>query len=80
VEGCESGLEGGVDGGDVAVAAHLFDDVVDRFRTRFILGADANNLILRTWEKHDVGTTPGFGGDEKKALGSIKAPFCICLR
>jgi len=54
-----------------------FEDVVDRFRTRFISGADANNLILqmRTWEKHDVGTTPGFNGDEKKALGSIKAPF-----
>jgi homoserine O-acetyltransferase/O-succinyltransferase len=54
-----------------------FEDVVDRFRTRFIPGADANNLILqmRTWEKHDVGTTPGFGGDEKKALRSIKAPF-----
>ncbi len=54
-----------------------FDDVVNRFRTRFIPGADANNLILqmRTWEKHDVGTTKGFGGDEKKALGSIKVPF-----
>jgi homoserine O-acetyltransferase len=54
-----------------------FQDVVDRFRTRFIPGADANNLILqmRTWEKHDVGTTPGFDGDEKKALGSIKVPF-----
>ena len=54
-----------------------FEDVVDRFRTRFIPGADANNLILqmRTWEKHDVGTTPGFGGDEKKALRSIKVPF-----
>jgi homoserine O-acetyltransferase len=54
-----------------------FNDVVERFRTRFIPGADANNLILqmRTWEKHDVGTTPGFGGDEKEALGSIKVPF-----
>jgi len=54
-----------------------FEDVVERFRTQFIPGADANNLILqmRTWEKHDVGTTPGFDGDEKKALGSIKVPF-----
>jgi homoserine O-acetyltransferase len=54
-----------------------FESVVDRFRTGFIPGADANNLILqmRTWQKHDVGTTPGFGGDEKKALGSIKVPF-----
>jgi len=54
-----------------------FEEVVDRFRTRFIPGADANNLILqmRTWEKHDVGTTPGFDGNTKKALVSIRAPF-----
>ena len=54
-----------------------FEEVVDRFRTRFIPRADANNLILqmRTWEKHDVGTTPGFDGNTKKALGSIRAPF-----
>jgi homoserine O-acetyltransferase len=30
---------------------------------------------MRTWEKHDVGATPGFSGDVGKALGSIKAPF-----
>src|ERR1700688_4765639 len=46
-------------------------------RTNFIPGADANNLTLqmRTWEKHDVGGTTGFGGDVEKALRSIKAPF-----
>jgi homoserine O-acetyltransferase/O-succinyltransferase len=44
-------------------------------RTHFIPNADANNLILqlRTWESNDVGATPGFGGDEQKALGSIRA-------
>ena len=54
-----------------------FDQVVDKFRNGFIPGADANNLILqmRTWEKHNVGTTPGFGGDVERALRSIKAPF-----
>jgi homoserine O-acetyltransferase len=54
-----------------------FEQVVDRFRNRFIPGADANNLILqmRTWEHHDVGTTPGFDGNLEKALRSIKAPF-----
>jgi homoserine O-acetyltransferase len=54
-----------------------FDQVVHNFRTHFIPGADANNLILqmRTWEKHDVGTTPGFGGDAEKALRSIKVPL-----
>ncbi|HZD94157.1 MAG TPA: alpha/beta fold hydrolase [Candidatus Sulfotelmatobacter sp.] len=54
-----------------------FDQVLHEFRTNFIPGADANNLILqmRTWEKHDVGGTPGFNGDVGKALRSIKVPF-----
>jgi len=54
-----------------------FESVVQDFRTNFIPGADANDLILqmRTWEKHDVGATPGYSGDLAKALGSIKAPF-----
>jgi homoserine O-acetyltransferase/O-succinyltransferase len=56
-------------------AGTTLNQVIDHYRTHFIPGADANNLILqmRTWEQHNVGTTPGFGGDEKKALGSIKA-------
>jgi homoserine O-acetyltransferase/O-succinyltransferase len=54
-----------------------FEQVLHEYRTNFIPGADANNLILqmRTWEKHDVGGTTGFGGDVEKALRSIKAPF-----
>jgi homoserine O-acetyltransferase len=54
-----------------------FGDVLNRMRTDFFRGKDANDLILqmRTWEKNDVGATPGFGGDEKKALESIKVPF-----
>jgi homoserine O-acetyltransferase/O-succinyltransferase len=53
-----------------------FEKVLNEFRTNFIPGADANDLILqmRTWEKHDVGATPGFGGDVEKALRSIKVP------
>ena len=53
-----------------------FEQVLADYTKNFILGADANNLILqmRTWEKNDVGATPGFGGDEKKALASIKVP------
>ena len=45
------------------------------FRTRF--RADANDYILqcRTWEKHDVGTTPGFDGRLERALQSIKTPI-----
>jgi len=52
-----------------------FEQVANRFRTRF--NADANNYILqaRTWERHDVGATPGFGGDVGRALRSIKVPL-----
>jgi len=54
-----------------------FDQLLHNFRTDFIPGADANDLILqmRTWEKHDVGTTPGFSGDAERALRSIKVPL-----
>jgi homoserine O-acetyltransferase/O-succinyltransferase len=54
-----------------------FESTLKEFRTNFIPGADANDLILqcRTWEHHDVGTTPGFNGDTEKALRSIKVPF-----
>ena len=53
------------------------DSVYEGFHQDFIPGADANDLILqmRTWEKHDVGTTPGFDGDTKRALASIKVPL-----
>src|SRR5438270_4244737 len=54
-----------------------FDQVLTRYRTRFIPSADANDLLLqvRTWERHDVGTTPGFSNDVERALGSIKVPI-----
>ena len=54
-----------------------FAQVLHEYRTNFIPGADANDLILqmRTWEQHDVGSTPGFGGDVEKSLRSIKAPI-----
>src|SRR4051812_32658556 len=52
-----------------------FEETVKSFRTRF--SSDANDLILqcRTWQKHDVGTTPGFNGDVERALKSIKVPI-----
>jgi homoserine O-acetyltransferase len=55
-------------------AGTTFEQVSNRFRTRF--NADANDYILqaRTWQRHDVGTTPGFGGDTERALRSIKVP------
>jgi homoserine O-acetyltransferase len=49
-----------------------FDQAVQGFRRRF--SADANDYILqaRTWQRHDVGATPGFDGSVEKALKSIK--------
>jgi homoserine O-acetyltransferase len=54
-----------------------FEQVLHEYRTNFIPGADANDLILqmRTWEHHDVGATPGFNGDVERALHSIKVPI-----
>ena len=53
-----------------------FEKVIDDYRTNFIPGADANNLILqmRAWEHHDVGATPGFHGDVEAALRAIRVP------
>ena len=53
------------------------DQFIKAWPSRFLPTADANNVILqaRTWERHDVGQTPGFNGDVEKALGSIKVPF-----
>ena len=53
--------------------------VIEHYRTHFIPGADANNLILqlRTWESNNVGMTASFrndhGGDLQAALHSIQA-------
>ena len=58
-----------------AAPGTTLEQFTQSWRGRF--GADANNYILqaRTWEKHDVGTTPGFGGDVEKALRSITVPL-----
>jgi homoserine O-acetyltransferase len=53
-----------------------FEQAMNSFRTRFARN-DANDMILqaRTWQKHDIGATPGFDGDIEKALRSIKVPL-----
>jgi homoserine O-acetyltransferase/O-succinyltransferase len=53
-----------------------FESTLHEYKTNFIPGGDANDIILqmRTWERHDVGTSPGFNGDIKRALQSIKVP------
>jgi len=49
---------------------------IENRRGTFFASNDANDLILqaRTWQRHDVGTTPGFNGDVQRALRSISAP------
>jgi homoserine O-acetyltransferase/O-succinyltransferase len=49
--------------------------------TGLIKAFDANDWIYQTWayEKHDVGTTPGFNGDTAKALRAIKAKTLIMV-
>lgn len=58
-------------------AGTTFEQYVNTFRTNFLSAADANDVILqaRTWQRHDVGNTPGFNGDVERALRSIKVPF-----
>lgn len=53
--------------------ATSLEDVLKEFR----IPGDANDLILQmhTWERHDVGTTPGFNSDVERALHSIKVPL-----
>ena len=58
-------------------AGTAFDQVLKEYRTNFIPGADANNLILqmRTWEQNNAGATPGYNNDIEAALRAIKVPF-----
>ena len=60
-----------------------FEQTLHEFRTNFIPGADANNLILqcRTWEKHDVGATlRALMATWRKPCGPSKRHFFICHR
>jgi homoserine O-acetyltransferase len=52
-----------------------FQAVMAYFADSLFTNLDANDLILqaRTWERHDVGTSPGFNGNIEPALRSIKA-------
>jgi homoserine O-acetyltransferase len=47
--------------------------------TALLKAFDANDWIFQTWayERHDVGSTPGFDGDTAKALASIRAKTLI---
>jgi homoserine O-acetyltransferase/O-succinyltransferase len=47
--------------------------------TAMLKAMDANDWIYQSWayERHDVGTTPGFNGDTAKALAAIKAKTLV---
>jgi homoserine O-acetyltransferase/O-succinyltransferase len=61
----------------VTAAGTTFEQYMNSFRTSSLANLDANDAILqaRTWQRHDVGATPGFNGDVERALRSIKVPF-----
>ncbi len=52
---------------------------MEQQETPLVTAFDANGWIYQTWtyNRHDVGTTPGFDGDTAKALASIKAKTLI---
>jgi homoserine O-acetyltransferase/O-succinyltransferase len=52
---------------------------MEQQETAALKAFDANDWIYQSWayDRHDVGTTPGFGGDTAKALASIKAKTLI---
>jgi homoserine O-acetyltransferase len=56
-----------------------FGSTMAEFRDEFLPGADANDVVLhcRTWQRHDVGTTPGFDSNTAAALASIEVPVLV---
>jgi homoserine O-acetyltransferase len=52
---------------------------MEQQETALLKAFDANDWIYQTWayDRHDVGTTPGFNSDTAKALASIKAETLI---
>jgi homoserine O-acetyltransferase/O-succinyltransferase len=60
----------------IAAPDRTLDQELETRRRTFFANNDANDMILqaRTWQRHDVGTTPGFNGDVERALRSITVP------
>jgi homoserine O-acetyltransferase/O-succinyltransferase len=55
------------------------EDFLVGFWEGFFLAKDANNLLtmLWTWQQGDIGKTPGFDGDQRKALAAIRAKAIV---
>jgi homoserine O-acetyltransferase/O-succinyltransferase len=51
------------------------EDLMVGFWEKFFVGLEANNFLsqIETWKSHNVGGTPGFEGDYRKALTTIRA-------
>jgi homoserine O-acetyltransferase/O-succinyltransferase len=60
----------------IAAPDRTLDQELENRRRTFFANNDANDMILqaRTWQRHDVGTTPGFNGDLERALRVITVP------
>ncbi|WP_240437508.1 hypothetical protein [Sciscionella marina] len=54
------------------------EDFLIGFWEDLFIGKDANDLLcmLWTWQQADVGRTPGYDGDLRKALSAIRARLC----
>jgi homoserine O-acetyltransferase len=57
----------------------LEDFLVGFWEGFFLDGRDANNLLtmLSTWQRGDIGQTPGFDGSFERALGAIRAKAIV---
>jgi homoserine O-acetyltransferase len=60
----------------ISAPDRTLDQEIESRRKTFFANNDANDLILqaRTWQRHDVGTTPKFNGDLPRALRAISVP------
>jgi homoserine O-acetyltransferase/O-succinyltransferase len=61
---------------DPSLHAKTAEDAEAAIVRWFTDNVDANDMILqaRTWQRHDIGTSPGFEGDVERALRSIRVP------
>src|SRR5205085_4586860 len=62
--------------GGSEAALRWFDELVAQ---QAAIGFDAHDYLYQSWAyaAHDVGTTPGFGGDTDRALASIAARVLV---
>ncbi len=64
--------------GEYKAGGGTIEGTVEQWRSGF-LRDDANDLILQAvkWQRNDVASSPRFGGDLAKALGSIRAKVLL---